>query len=68
MLSCRSLGVLLAALRGGQLPRIAPGQMDDFLNPILALDRFVLPDAEKVRGRLNRAAADREKVLIFGEQ
>src|ERR1035441_4431854 len=46
---------------------IAPVQLDDFLNPKLALDRCILPDAEKVLARLNRAAASRERVLIFGD-
>ena len=46
---------------------IAPPQLDDFLNPKLALDRCNLPDAEKVLARLNRAAANREKLLLFGD-
>src|ERR1039458_8993392 len=46
---------------------IAPPQLDDFLNPPLALDRCNLPDAKKVLARLNRAAANREKLLLFGD-
>jgi single-stranded-DNA-specific exonuclease len=46
---------------------VPSAQLNDFLNPTLELGRYALPGADKALARLNRAAAKREAVLIFGD-
>lgn len=66
--SCRDLPPPLVAVLGQRGCR-TPDEVESFLNPVLSSlrDPFLLPDMEQAVQRIERALAEKESILVFGD-